>query len=187
MTSRCRTVSAGAAMALALMAIGTPSSHAGESEFIYGNLRVYGAEFLQAKGKVVATVASLAGSQAAGKKSALGNAHTLAGVHVREIRFEELDVPVATGARGSTQRAWRVTVKGGPFPIRDEIPVLWSDDTPLGAGGVSANLDELSFITTERNLLTGGKRLFLSWGVAESSKVEILPKLPGGMDRSIVQ
>lgn len=81
---------------------------------------------------------------------------------------EELDLaePVQAELRGQeveVQKAWRITVIGGPFEVRALPTTLRIDKTTL-VGAESPQLDKITFIVFDRSLLTEGATLTLSHG-----------------------
>ena len=91
---------------------------------------------------------------------------------VRNYRVEELTLPrpVAVsvgGKRVEVSRAFRVTVTGGPFPVRALPPVVWIDDTAVGFGVEGEDLDAITAITFDDSLLREGATLYLSYGDKE--------------------
>ncbi len=100
-------------------------------------------------------------------------------------RVEELSLPRAMkvelrGQKVEVDKAWRVTVTGGPFEVRTSPAVIWIDDDILGYGAESEELTEISVITFDRALLRegGGHRPLLrgeqrgSDGAARKDKAE---------------
>ena len=88
---------------------------------------------------------------------------------VKTYRVEEVTLPQMTEVRikGETRsvgRAFRVTVKGGPFPVRAMPPVIWVDDTAVGYGVENEELTEITAITYDESVLVEGATLYLSYG-----------------------
>ena len=117
-------------------------------------------DLLKMPGKVIAESDS---PQAAGK------------FHVRNYRIEELTLPEPAevnvdGKRVEVTRAYRVTVTGGPFPVRAMPAVLWLDDVAVGFGVESEDLDAITAVTFDESLLREGATLFLSYGDKENKQ-----------------
>jgi hypothetical protein len=94
---------------------------------------------------------------------------------VRNYRVEELTLPQAVqveigGKRVETSRAFRVTLTGGPFPVRALPAVVWIDDTPVGYGVESEDLDAITAVTFDGSLLRDGATLYLSYGGKENKE-----------------
>jgi hypothetical protein len=92
---------------------------------------------------------------------------------VRNYRVEELTLPAPVsveigGKRVETSRAFRVTVTGGPFPVRALPAVVWIDDTAVGFGVESEDLDAITAVTFDASLLREGATLYLSYGDKEN-------------------
>ena len=111
-----------------------------------------------------------------GKVIAESDAATAAGkFRVRNYRVEELTLPAPVsvevgGKRVETSRAFRVTVTGGPFPVRALPPVVWIDDTAVGFGVESEDLDRITAVTFDASLLREGATLYLSYGDRENKE-----------------
>ena len=101
---------------------------------------------------------------------------------VKNYRVEELTLPapveVAVGEkRVKVSRAFRVTVTGGPFPVRALPAVVWVDDTAVGYGVESEDLDTITAVTFDESLLREGATLYLSYGdKANKSERSALPE-----------
>ncbi|MET0645681.1 MAG: hypothetical protein ABW208_03610 [Pyrinomonadaceae bacterium] len=118
-------------------------------------------DLLKMPGKVIAE--SNAPAAAAGK------------LKVKNYRVEELTLPapvsVETGGRRvEVSRAFRVTVTGGPFPVRALPPVVWVDDEAVGFGVESEDLDAITAVTFDASLLREGATLYLSYGDKEKKE-----------------
>ena len=88
---------------------------------------------------------------------------------VKSYRVEEVTLPRMTEVRinGETRsvgRAFRLTVTGGPFPVRAMPPVIWVGDTAVGYGVESEELTEITVVTYDDSLLAEGATLYLSYG-----------------------
>src|SRR5690349_6185851 len=91
----------------------------------------------------------LAGTQQARAQDAAAPAGKL---KVKNYRVEELQLPSPVkvevkGKRAEVSRAFRVTVTGGPFPVRALPAVVWIDDEPVGYGVESEDLDAITAVT----------------------------------------
>jgi hypothetical protein len=88
---------------------------------------------------------------------------------LRGYRVDELtvDPPVAVtvrGARVQVTRALRLTVTGGPFPIRDQPARIWVGDRDLGVAVENRNRSELSVITFDVDALPSGATIAVAYG-----------------------
>ncbi|HEY0169463.1 MAG TPA: hypothetical protein VGB98_00300 [Pyrinomonadaceae bacterium] len=91
---------------------------------------------------------------------------------VKNYRVEELALPrpveVSVGGRRvEVSRAFRVTVTGGPFPVRALPAVVWIDDVAVGYGVESEDLDAITAVTFDESLIRDGATLYVSYGDKE--------------------
>ena len=111
-----------------------------------------------------------------GKVIAESDADAASGKYkVRNYRVEELTLPepaqVNIGGKSvEVTRAFRVTVTGGPFPVRALPPVLWVDDEAVGYGVESEDLDAITAVTFDASLIKEGATLYLSYGDKENKQ-----------------
>src|SRR5215207_7976939 len=94
---------------------------------------------------------------------------------VKNYRVEELTLPAPVevevgGRRVEVSRAFRVTVTGGPFPVRALPAVVWIDDVAVGYGVESEDLDALTAVTFDASLLRDGATLYVSYGDKENKE-----------------
>jgi hypothetical protein len=94
---------------------------------------------------------------------------------VANFRVEELALPrtIEVEVRGQkiqASSAFRISVTGGPFPVRAMPPVIWIDDTAVGYGVESEDLDAITVITYDPSLLREGATIYLSYGDKEDKK-----------------
>src|SRR5215211_6027361 len=105
-----------------------------------------------------------------GKVIAESNVAAPAGrLKVKNYRVEELTLPAPVsvevgGKRVEVSHAFRVTVTGGPFPVRALPAVVWIDDTAVGFGVESEDLDAITAVTFDASLLREGATLYVSYG-----------------------
>ncbi|HEY9404381.1 MAG TPA: hypothetical protein VIQ24_17115 [Pyrinomonadaceae bacterium] len=88
---------------------------------------------------------------------------------VKSYRVEEVTLPRMQDVRikGETRsvgKAFRLTIKGGPFPVRAMPPVIWLDETAIGYGIENEDLNEITVITYDESALTEGSTIYLSYG-----------------------
>ena len=111
-----------------------------------------------------------------GKVIAESDAPAAAGkLKVKNYRVEELQLPAPVsvevrGKRAEVSRAFRVTVTGGPFPVRALPAVVWIDDEPVGYGVESEDLDAITAVTFDDSLLREGATLYVSYGDKENKE-----------------
>jgi hypothetical protein len=97
------------------------------------------------------------------------NDRTVGQHKVKSYRVEEVTLPrmqdvKIDGETRSVGRAFRLTIKGGPFPVRAMPPVIWLDETAIGYGIESEDLDEITVITYDESRLREGATIYLSYG-----------------------
>lgn len=88
---------------------------------------------------------------------------------VASYRIEEVALPRPVeveigGQKMAATRAFRVSVTGGPFAVRALPPVIWINDTAVGYGVESEDLDAITAVTFDPALLTEGATIYLSYG-----------------------
>ena len=111
-----------------------------------------------------------------GKVIAESNAPAAVGkLKVKNYRVEELTLPAPVsvevgGRRVEVSRAFRVTVTGGPFPVRALPAVVWIDDEAVGFGVESEDLDAITAVTFDGSLLREGATLYVSYGDKENKE-----------------
>jgi hypothetical protein len=111
-----------------------------------------------------------------GKVVGKGSNTTAAGrFKLRSFRVEEVTLPHITnvevrGQRVAVAKAYRLTITGGPFPVRAMPPVIWIDDVAVGYGVESEDLDAITVITYDESALRDGATLYLSYGNKENKE-----------------
>lgn len=101
----------------------------------------------------------------------------LTGYRVEEVTLPRAVTAEVRGQQVSVNRAWRVTVTGGPFPVRAMPAVIWIDDQIVGYGIESENLSQITAITFDDSLLIKGGVVSLSYGEDKEGRVRIPEKL----------
>jgi hypothetical protein len=94
---------------------------------------------------------------------------------VKNYRVEELTLPATVEVevgdkRVKVSRAFRVTVTGGPFPVRALPAVVWIDDVAVGYGVESEDLDAITAVTFDESLVREGATLYVSYGDKEKKE-----------------
>jgi hypothetical protein len=97
-------------------------------------------------------------------------------------RVEQLSLPEPItvelqGQAVQVDKAWRVTVTGGPFPVRALPPVIWIGETVVGIGVENERLSEVTVITFDRSLLRPGSAVAVSYGPDKETRQELPEKL----------
>ncbi|HKS28664.1 MAG TPA: hypothetical protein VJS44_12630 [Pyrinomonadaceae bacterium] len=86
-----------------------------------------------------------------------------------KYRVEEVALPSATEVKIndrilSVNKAYRVTVVGGPFEVRAMPAVIWINDAAVGYGVENEDLTEITAVTFDESLIVEGASIFLSYG-----------------------
>jgi len=90
----------------------------------------------------------------------LNDPHTLPQNLTVEIRGQQVAV----------DKAWRVTVQGGPFPVRALPAVIWIDDQIVGNGIENETLSQITAITFDSSLIREGGVVSISYGEDKESR-----------------
>lgn len=94
----------------------------------------------------------------------------LTGYRVEEVRLpQNLNVEIR-GQQVAVDRAWRVTVQGGPFPVRALPAVVWIDDEVVGTGIENETLSQITAITFDSSLVREGGVVSISYGQDKESR-----------------
>ncbi len=97
-------------------------------------------------------------------------------------RVEELQLPrnisvKLQGQEVSVDKAWRVTVHGGPFPVRAMPAVIWIDDQIVGNGVENETLSQITAITFDSSLIREGGVISISYGEDKDARVKISQRI----------
>jgi len=98
---------------------------------------------------------------------------------VRSYKIEELSLPhpmtfAIDGETANVTKAWRITIAGGPFPVRAQGYYIWVDDTSLPAKEAAEGL--IGFIIQASTLRDGAKI-----GVSYGDSIAFRQQFPGGL------
>lgn len=101
---------------------------------------------------------------------------------LKTYRVEEISLPKSMpverqGKLVNVDRAWRVTITGGPFPVRALPPVIWIGDVAIGNGVENEQLSEVSVLVLDRSVLREGAAIALSYGESKQNRDELPEKL----------
>ena len=97
----------------------------------------------------------------------------LTGYRVEEIKLpRQLNVELR-GQQVAVDKAWRVTVQGGPFPVRAMPAVIWIDDEIAGYGIENETLSQITAITFDSSLIREGAEVSISYGKDKEARVKI--------------
>jgi hypothetical protein len=124
-------------------------------------------ELLNAPGKLVSEA----------KSTRPTNELQLTGYRVEEIKLpRQLNVELR-GQQVAVDKAWRVTVQGGPFPVRAMPALIWIDDQIVGYGIENETLSQITAITFDSSLVKEGGVVSLSYGEDKETRVTIPQRL----------
>jgi hypothetical protein len=101
----------------------------------------------------------------------------LTGYRVEEIRLPQNLTVEVRGQQVAVDKAWRVTVIGGPFPVRALPAVIWIDDQIVGNGIENETLSQITAITFDSSLIREGGVVSLSYGENKEDRVRLSPRL----------
>ena len=101
----------------------------------------------------------------------------LTGYRVEEIKLPRTLSVELRGQQVAVDKAWRVTVQGGPFPVRALPAVIWIDDQIVGNGIESESLSQITAITFDSSLIREGAVVSLSYGEDKEARVSISQRL----------
>jgi hypothetical protein len=94
----------------------------------------------------------------------------LTGYRVEEVSLpQSLNVEIR-GQQVAVNKAWRVTVQGGPFPVRALPAVVWIDDQIVGNGIENETLSQITAITFDSSVIREGGVVSISYGEDKDSR-----------------
>ncbi len=111
------------------------------------------------------------------KTTGVGGNLKITGYRVEEVALPRSVTAEVRGQQVAVDRAWRVTVTGGPFPVRAMPAVIWIDDQIAGYGIENETLSQITAITFDRSLITEGGVVSLSYGENKEGRVRLSQKL----------
>lgn len=94
----------------------------------------------------------------------------LTGYTVEEVPLpQSLNVEIH-GQQVAVNKAWRVTVNGGPFAVRALPAVVWIDDKIVGNGIENETLSQITAITFDSSVIREGGVVSISYGEDKESR-----------------
>lgn len=139
----------------------------GPDAFAQRNPEVRLRELLSVPGKVISEA----------KSSRPTTELKLTGYRVEEIKLpRQLNVEVR-GQQVAVDKAWRVTLQGGPFPVRAMPAVIWIDDEIAGYGIENETLSQITAITFDSSLIREGGVVSISYGEDKDGRLRISQRL----------
>ena len=102
--------------------------------------------------------------------------------NITGYRIEELTLPRSMnvelrGQQVSVDRAWRITLNGGPFPVRALPAVIWIDDQVAGLGVENETLSQITTIVFDNSLIREGALISLSYGEDKDARLKPAQRL----------
>lgn len=101
----------------------------------------------------------------------------LTGYRVEEVPLSQTVSTQIRGQQVNANKAWRVTITGGPFPVRDMPAVIWIDDQIVGYGIENETLSQITAVTFDDSLIHDGAVVSLSYGEDKAGRTRISQKL----------
>jgi len=148
-----------------LLAAGSPAFAQGNSPAT--NKEVPVREILKLRGQVISEA-----------KSARPTSDLkLTGYRVEEVRLPQSLTVEVQGRQAVVDRAWRVTLQGGPFPVRAMPAVIWIDDQIVGTGIENETLSQVTAITFDPSLIREGGVVSISYGEEKGARVRFSQQL----------
>ena len=100
----------------------------------------------------------------------------LSGYRIEEVSLPRSVTTQVSGAQVTATTAWRVTITGGPFPVRAMPAVIWIDDQVAGYGIENETLSEITAITFDGSLIRDGAVVSLSYGENKDERIRFTQK-----------
>jgi hypothetical protein len=97
----------------------------------------------------------------------------LTGYRVEEIQLPRSMRVEVQGQPAVVNKAWRVTVNGGPFPVRALPAVVWIEDQIVGYGVENETLTQITAITFDNSLIREGGVVAISYGENKEARVTV--------------
>lgn len=97
----------------------------------------------------------------------------LIGYRVEEVELPRNMTVQVQGRQSVVNKAWRVTINGGPFPVRALPAVVWIDDQIVGNGIENETLSQITAITFDGSLIREGGVVSISYGENKESRERV--------------
>ena len=126
----------------------------------------------------VKKILSLPGKVVSEAKSARPSGSlNLTGYRIEEVQLPNGQTVQLHGQQMVVDKAWRVTVNGGPFPVRAMPAVIWIDDQIVGNGIENETLSQITAITFDSSLISEGGEVSISYGEDKEGRVKISQRI----------
>ena len=106
-----------------------------------------------------------------------GSELKLTGYRVEEVALPRSVSAEVRGQQVDVNKAWRVTVTGGPFPVRAMPAVIWLDDQIVGYGIENESLSQITAVTFDDSLIRDGGTVSVSYGENKEGRIRISQKI----------
>lgn len=101
----------------------------------------------------------------------------LTGYRVEEIQLPRSMTAEVHGRQTVVNKAWRVTINGGPFPVRALPAVVWIDDQIAANGIENETLSQITAIIFDGSLIRDGAGVSISYGENKESRERVSQRL----------
>ena len=101
----------------------------------------------------------------------------LTGYRVEEVSLPQNQNVEIRGQQVAVNKAWRVTLQGGPFPVRALPAVVWIDDQIVGNGVENETLTQITAITFDSSLIREGGLVSISYGEDKQGRQSVSQRL----------
>jgi len=135
------------------------------SAFAQGNLNMK--KLLSLPGKVVSEA----------KSARPSGILKLTGYRVEEVQLPNSQTVELHGQQKVVDKAWRVTVQGGPFAVRAMPAMIWIDDQIAGIGIENETLSQITAITFDSSLIREGGVISVSYSEDKNERVSVSQRL----------
>ena len=125
------------------------------------------AELLKLPGRVLAE----------GRSTKAVGPHKVATYRVEEVALPQPAQVEIRGQQVEVDKAYRITITGGPFAVRALPPTIWINDAIVGYGQENEDLSAITVVTFDRSLLRDGATVSLSYGKNKEDRTSLPEKL----------
>lgn len=81
------------------------------------------------------------------------------------------------GQSVSIEKAWRITILGGPFRVRDAAPMIFIDDKLVGVALEGPDLKSMSVLVFDGSLIRTGASISVGYGENDPSRTALPEKI----------
>jgi hypothetical protein len=109
--------------------------------------------------------------------SSPGSQLRLTGYRVEALQLPRQLTVELHGQQVTVDKAWRVTLQGGPFPVRALPAVIWIDDQIVGIGIENETLSQITAITFDSSTIREGGVVSISYGEDKDARIRLSQRL----------